>query len=143
MSPVLRAVLDTNVLVAGLRSRSGTSHELLQLLRAGRWALVLSNTVAGEYHEILHREIASLRLTHGQVDEYLDALCLLAEQQSLTTAWQPAAADPDDEPIIQLAREAGVPYLVTHNVRHVAAAGQFGVRVVRPVEFLNLIRTTS
>ena len=82
-------------------------------------------------------------MTHEDVDEYLDVLCALAEQRSLATEWQPAASDPDDEPIIQLAREASVLYLVTHNVRHTAGADRFGVRVVRPAEFLSLLRQTT
>ncbi len=137
---MLRAVMDTNVLVAGLRSRSGASHELLRLLREGRWVLALSNTVASEYHEVLHREAPALELTHAEVDKFLDALCALAEQRSLTTEWQPAAIDPDDEALVQLAREAGIAYLVSHNVRHVAAAERFGVHVVRPADFLTLLR---
>jgi predicted nucleic acid-binding protein len=137
---MLRAVMDTSVLVAGLRSRAGASHELLRLLREGRWALVLSNTVASEYHEILHREAAVLNLTHAEVDKFLDGLCALAEQRKLVTEWQPAATDPDDEAIVQLAREAGTSYLVTHNVRHVAGAEAFGVRVVRPAELLTTLR---
>lgn len=140
---MLRAVMDTNVLVAGLRSTYGASFEMLRLLRRGRWTLVLSNTVASEYHEILHRERDALNLTHDNVDQYLDALCALAEQCALTTEWQPAATDPDDEPIVQLAREADVLYLVTHNVRHVTGADRFGVRVVRPAEFLSLLRQTT
>jgi putative PIN family toxin of toxin-antitoxin system len=136
----MRAVLDTNVLVAGLRSQGGASHELLQLLRAGQWTLVLSNTVLGEYHEVLHREADALGLSHADADAYLDVLCALAEQRALTTAWQPAAADPDDEAFVQLAREAKVEYLVTHNVNDVAGARQFGVQVVRPAEFLSAVR---
>lgn len=81
-----------------------------------------------------------MSLTHAEADEYLDVVCALAERRTLTTEWQPPATDPDDEPIIQLAREAGVAYLVTHNVRHVAGAGRFGVRVMRPAEFLTLLR---
>lgn len=136
----MRAVMDTNILVAAFRSRSGASYELLRLLRASQWTLVLSNTVLGEYHEILHREADVLHLTHAEADDYLDALCELAEQRTLTSEWQPAAADPDDEPLVQLAREAGVLYLVTHNVRDVRGAAQFGVQVLRPAEFLTLIR---
>lgn len=67
-------------------------------------------------------------------------LCALAEQRTLSTAWQPAAADPDDEPFVQLAREAQVGYIVTHNVRDLAVARQFGVEVVRPAEFLSIVR---
>lgn len=134
--------MDTNVLVSAFRSRSGASYELLRLLREDKWTLVLSNTVLGEYHEVLHRESGVLGLDHADADEYLDALCALAEQRTLTSEWQPVAADPDDEPLVQLAREAGVPYLVTHNVRDVRGAAQFGVQVLRPAEFLELLRKT-
>ena len=132
--------MDTNVLVSAFRSQSGASYELLRLLREAKWTLVLSNTVLGEYHEVLHREAGVLRLAHSDADEYLDVLCALAEQRRLTSEWQPAAADPDDEPLVQLAREAGVPYLVTHNVRDVRGAAQFGARVLRPAEFLEILR---
>jgi len=142
-SNMIRAVMDTNILVAGLRSSSGASHEWLARLRAGGWALVLSNTVLGEYHEILHREPEFLGLTHKEADAYIDALCELAERFSPTGPWQPAANDPDDEAIIQLAREAQVVYLVTHNVRDVSRAAQFGIRVVRPAEFLEILRQTT
>ena len=137
---MIRAVMDTNVLVAGLRSPNGASHELLVRLRAGDWKLVLSNTVLGEYHEILHREAESVALTHREADAYIDALCVLAERFAPATPWQPAASDADDEAIIQLAREAEVRYLVTHNVRDVCEAAQLGVRVVRPAEFLEILR---
>src|SRR5436309_497816 len=136
----MRAVLDTNVLVAGLRSRRGASHELLRSLRAGKWTLVLSNTVLGEYHEVLHREAVATGLSHADIDAYLDVLCALAEKRTLSTEWQPVAADPDDEPFVQLAREAKVSYLVTHNVRDLTGAQQFGVQVVRPAEFLSALR---
>ena len=134
--------MDTNVLVAGLRSRQGASHELLQLLRQNKWTAVLSNTVLSEYHEVLHRESGVLGLTHDEIDRYLDVICALAEQRSLSSPWQPAAADADDEPLIQLAREAQVGYLVTHNVRDVSEAKQFGVSVLRPSEFLDVVRKT-
>jgi predicted nucleic acid-binding protein len=136
----MRAVLDTIVLVAGLRSQRGASDQLLQLLRAGHSTLVLSNTALGEYHEVLHRQAEALGLSHGEADAYLDVLCALAEQPTLSTAWQPAAADPDDEPFVQLAREAQVGYIVTHYVRDLAGARQFGVEVFRPAEFLSIVR---
>jgi predicted nucleic acid-binding protein len=85
---------------------------LIGFLRAGQWTLVLSNTVLGEYHEVLHREADALGLSHTDADAYLDVLCALAEQRTLATPWQPAAADPDDEAFVQLAREAQVEYLV-------------------------------
>ena len=132
--------MDTNVLVAGLRSRRGASNELLSLLRGGKWTLVLSNTVLSEYHEVLHRDAGVLGLTGDDANAYLDVLCAQAERWAMTSQWQPVAADADDEPIVQLAREAKVSYLLTHNVRDVQGATQFGVQVMRPAEFLDLLR---
>ncbi len=114
---------------------------MVRLLREAKWTLVLSNTILGEYHEVLHREAGVLKLADAEVDSYLDALCALAEQRVLNTEWQPAAADPDDEPLIQLAREAEVRYLITH--RDVRGGAQFGVQVLRPAEFLELIRKAA
>lgn len=104
---------------------------------------MLSNTVLGEYHEILHREAGDLGMSHQRIDTFLDGLCHLAEQVTLFTDWEPVANDPDDEALVQLAREARVLYLVTHNVRDVALAERFGVHVVTPGRFLNVLRQTS
>jgi hypothetical protein len=90
----MRAVMDTNVLVSAFRSQSGASYELLRLLRAAKWTLVLSNTVLGEYQEVLHREAGFLRITHTDTDAYLDVLCALAEQRMLASEWQPALLTP-------------------------------------------------
>jgi predicted nucleic acid-binding protein len=137
---MIRAVVDTNVLVAALRSASGASYEILRRLRQGEWSAVLGNTMLGEYHEILQREAGHIGLTFAEVDVFIDGFCLLAERLSPTTPWQPVAADPDDEAIIQVAREAEVGYIVTHNVRDMGRAAEFGVNVTRPAEFLSLLR---
>ena len=84
---MLRAVLDTNVLLSALRSRHGASHELMRLLRARRWKLVLSNTVLAEYEEVLKREASSLGLALPEIDRFPDALCLLAEQCHPSGGW--------------------------------------------------------
>jgi hypothetical protein len=46
-------------------------------------------------------------------------------------------------PVIELAREARVVYLIAHNVRDVRRAAQLGVRVLRPAEFLDILRQTK
>lgn len=66
--------MDTNVLVAGLRSQSGASHELLRLLKRQEWALVLSNTLLTEYQEVLHREQRALPYSHHEIERLLDGL---------------------------------------------------------------------
>lgn len=134
--PLYRAVMDTNVLYAGLRSRDGASFQLLRLLRAGQWTLLLSNTVATEYEEILLREATVLGITPEETSSLLDDICILAERCRLSGSWQPLLSDPDDEAFAHLASEAKADYLVTHNLRHYEPIRQRGIRVVTPKAFL-------
>jgi predicted nucleic acid-binding protein len=71
---MLRAVLDTNVIDAALRSRAGASYELLWQLSEGRWKLVLCNTLCTEYEEVLRREAATLGMTMNEIGTVLDDL---------------------------------------------------------------------
>lgn len=136
----MKAVMDTNVLVAGLRSRRGASHELLQLLRASQWTLALSNTLLTEYQEVLHREQPTLPYTHDEIERLLDGLCLRAEKRQLHSGWWPVLSDPDDEAMVHLAVASRADHLVTHNVRHLQPARRSGVSVVTPAEFLRELR---
>jgi len=136
----MRAVVDANVLLAGLRSRRGASHELLRLLSKGRWILVLSNTLLTEYQEILHREQAMLPYTREDIERLLDGLSSRSEKRRLGTRWWPVLQDADDEMVVHLAVESRVDYLVTHNVRHLQPAARLGVSVVTPREFLRELR---
>jgi predicted nucleic acid-binding protein len=94
-----------------------------------------------EYEEILEREALALNLSHDKINKLMDALCALAEQHNLSTLWMPVLNDPDDEFLIHLTVEAKADYLVTHNVRHFAAAKQSGINLVAPWDFLAIIRT--
>ena len=49
-------VLDTNVVVAGLRSRNGASFRLLNLAIEGRLPIAVSVALALEYEAVLFRE---------------------------------------------------------------------------------------
>lgn len=139
--PILRAVMDTNVVLSAARSRRGASSALLEELRQGRWRLVLSNTLLLEYEEVLKREAEVLGQTMETIDGFLDALCAVAEQVAVTGAFRLHLADRDDEMLVQLALESGCQLITTHNIRDLSPAAAVGVRVLRPREFLNLIRT--
>jgi putative PIN family toxin of toxin-antitoxin system len=135
-----RAVMDTNVLYAGLRSRRGASFQILDALCLRKWRLVLSNTVLTEYEEILKRESAVLNLSSERIDKLLDALCSLADRRQLSESWVPVLTDSDDEALVHLAVEARADYLVSHNVRHLAPARKLGVTLLEPREFLSILR---
>jgi len=56
MTKPYQIVLDTNILLSGLRSNRGASYKLLTILNDKRWQLNISTTLVFEYEEILKRE---------------------------------------------------------------------------------------
>jgi len=138
---MIRAVLDTNILLAALRSRQGASFEIVSRYRKGEFALVIGNTVLSEYDEVLKREGPNFGLAVTTVDRFLDALCVGAEPFQTSSFWKPSLPDADDEAIAQLALEAKVGYLVTFNQRHFPADRLPAVMVISPKEFLSVLQS--
>jgi putative PIN family toxin of toxin-antitoxin system len=136
-----RAVMDTNVLYAALRSRLGASFELFQRLLRGEWKPVVSNHLIHEYEELLKERSAELGLSLEDVDELLNVICASSEEWQLQPGWQPVLSDPDDEPLVQLASESDAHRIITHNTRHLAPAAAAGIEVLKPREFLARLRT--
>jgi len=128
--------MDTNVLVAGLRSRRGASYEVLARLLAGGWTILLSNHLVYEYEEVLKRQGSALSMTAADVDAILNAVCARAEEWPLPHGWEPVLADPDDEPLVQLAHESGAKLIISHNVRDLQPALRLGIEILKPKEFL-------
>ena len=136
----MRAVLDTNVLVAAFRSRRGASFEILRRLHHGEWTAVISNHLLYEYEEVLKRNAPELGLSPTDLDDVLNAVCARAEEWTLPPDWQPVLADPDDEPLVQLAEVSGAKLIVTHNATHLQPATQRGIQVLPPSSFLAILR---
>ena len=132
-----RLVLDTNVLVAGLRSRRGASYRILARIETGSMVPVLSVPLVFEYEAVLKRQARALHLTPAEIDALLDDLCVLGECQLVYYLWRPALRDAGDEMVLELAVAAGCPHIVTHNVRDFAGSDRFGVRVYTPQQWLS------
>jgi len=131
-----RVVLDTNVLVAGLRSRAGASFRLLQALRAGAYEIAISVPLVLEYEAILARHAKRLGLSSADVRVILDFICSVAVPQSIHYLWRPQLRDPKDEFVLELAVAAGCRAIVTHNRRDFAGAERLGVEILTPGQFL-------
>ena len=137
---VLQIVVDTNVFFAGLRSRRGASHRLLQEIgRHQAFQIHLSVPLVLEYEEIAKRHARTLSLTHSDIDDILNYLCSVAGLHNIYYLWRPYLADPDDDMLLELAVEAGCRRIVTFDARDFRGSETFGVRAVRPQEFLTEI----
>lgn len=131
-----RCVLDTNVLVAGLRSRRGASFRLLELVAQGRLQPVLSVPLVLEYEAVLRRNGGPLHLGPSDVGAFLDYLCRVGEVHHIHFLWRPTLRDPRDEMVLEVAVSAGLDTIVTHNVADFRGGEAFGVRAITPRQFL-------
>ena len=115
---VPRAVLDTNVLVSALISPGGASAGILLELRAGAFELVVSPLLLTELREVLDREKFRRYVTVAEADAYVELIRAEAVVRAdPAPSAVPTGADPDDEYLIDLARDAGVDALVTGDAR--------------------------
>jgi putative PIN family toxin of toxin-antitoxin system len=139
MYTMRRIVLDTSVVVAGLRTRLGAGNAILRLVASRRLILLASAPLFLEYEEVLQR--AEQRLAHGltldQVDEFLAELAALVEPVELHFRWRPQVRDPNDEMVLETAINGRADALVTYNIAHFALAGRrFRIPVLRPADLL-------
>jgi putative PIN family toxin of toxin-antitoxin system len=132
-------VLDTNVLLAGLRSSLGASYKLLTILNDSRWQLNISTSLVFEYEEILKREKDQIGLSDEDINDVIEAICRIANRCSIFYLWRPSSPDPDDDFLIDLAVECQADFIITYNQKDLQAAQQFGIRVVSPKEFLQIV----
>jgi putative PIN family toxin of toxin-antitoxin system len=132
----VKVVLDSSVLVAGLRSRRGASFELLRLLRQGRFEVAVSVPLVLEYEAVLTRHADELGLAREEAIGIVDYFCAVGHHQEVRFLWRPTLSDPRDEFILELAVAAQAAAIVTHNARHFEGADRFGVKVLTPATFL-------
>lgn len=135
----MRIILDTNVLISGLRSAKGASFVVLSSLGDPDIALNLSVPLVLEYEATCNRLAPELGLRHQDIDDVIDYLCSIAEHREIYYLWRPQLPDSRDDMVLELAVESEA-MVITHNVRDFAGAGKFGVTVRTPQEFLKILR---
>jgi putative PIN family toxin of toxin-antitoxin system len=132
-------VIDTNVFISGLRSRRGAAYKLLTMLQDQRWQINISTAAVFEYEEVLKRERMHLGLSLEEIDDLLNAVCKIANKRSIFYLWRPAAKDPDDDFLLDLAVESQADFIITFNKKDLREAGKFGIILLTPYEFLQKI----
>jgi putative PIN family toxin of toxin-antitoxin system len=131
-----RVVIDTNVVVAGLRSKRGWAFRLLSEVGKDRFEIALSVPLVLEYEDVLLRTQVG-NLSHVEVDAVLDYFCTVAHLQQVFYLWRPLLRDPKDDMLLELAVAARCQSIVTYNIRDFVGAEKFGISVLEPGPFLS------
>lgn len=132
-------IADTNVFVSALRSRSGASFRLLELLGTGKFELSVSVPLVLEYETASKRLLGEIALDEADIDNVIDYVCKVAHHQQISFLWRPFLKDVRDDMILELAVSAGCDTIVTYNKKDFAGVEEFGIRVLTAKEFLQEI----
>ncbi|MDE2981482.1 MAG: putative toxin-antitoxin system toxin component, PIN family [Gemmatimonadota bacterium] len=138
----MRIVLDTNVVVTGLRSPSGASAALLEQALDRRFTLLLSVPLVLEYEGTCRDPAQRIGsgLSESEVATIVSALCAVAEPVCTWFLWRPQLRDPADEMVLETAVNGNADGLVTFNWRDFGdAPGAFGIEMLSPRQALGKI----
>lgn len=136
-------IVDTDVVVAAIRSRRGASAELLRRVLSEQVEIGLSVALAIEYEAVATRKEHSVA---GEIEvadalTIVDALIGVAAPIGTNFRWRPQLRDPDDEMVMETAVNGGADAIVTFNRRDFSpTAAKFGIEVLLPREALERLR---
>jgi putative PIN family toxin of toxin-antitoxin system len=135
----MRAVLDTDVVVAAMRSPSGASARLIDLALVGAVRLLANVALVLEYEAVCSRAEHMLVAGFGgkELAIFVDALAALVEPVESHFVWRPQLRDLGDEMVLEAAVNGSADAIVTFNRRDFGAVpGRFGIRVLLPRDAL-------
>ena len=143
---MLRVVLDTNVFVSGLLSKTGLPAKILDAWRAGHYLLITSPPVVAEIKHVLEtpRMRKKYLITQGDIEQ----LIILLEKDALivpghTDVKNAIPDDPSDEMFLACALDACADFIVSGD-RHLLDISEYeGIPIITVNEFEEKLARSS
>jgi predicted nucleic acid-binding protein len=135
-------VLDTDALVAALRSSSGASRQVFLAALEGRFRLLVSVPLVLEYEAVLKRpeHLTASGLTGLEVERILDDLVGISTPVGAGFRWRIPMNDPNDAMVLEAAINGGADAIITFNVRHFMKASEpYRLKIITPAYALREI----
>lgn len=135
--------MDTDTIVAAMRSPAGASAALLRAARAGRITLTATVPLCLEYEGVCSRpeHMAAAGFDAADLTVFLDAVVDLVEPVNAWFLWRPQLRDAGDELVLEAAVNAGAAAIATFNRRDFRpAADRFGLDILLPAEAIRRVR---
>jgi putative PIN family toxin of toxin-antitoxin system len=129
-------VLDTNVLIAALKSQRGSAYKLLISLVDDLYIPNVSVPLFLEYESIAKRAGTVEGLSHQNIEAILDYILSKSSIRQIFYLWRPYLKDPKDDLVLEVAVESQSEYIITFNKKDFKGIEKFGIRALTPKEFL-------
>lgn len=133
---MIKAVIDTNVLVSGVLSRQGNEASIILAVRHGWLRPCFSDEVINEYVAVLSRPKFSF-----PIDEVGGLINMLIGQREMISHddFLPRSPDPGDTKFLHCALAAKADFIITGNKRHFPDPPYGRTYVIGAAELLDFI----
>ena len=138
---MIRAVVDTNVLVSGFISPLSHPREIERRWRRAEFVLVTSRDIVEEVSRVLHlpRIMRKYHVTEADVEAFVLALVNKSSYVAERLALGGVAPDPGDDKIIACAVAGPADFIVTGD-KPLQRVGEFrGIRIIDAGAFIGVL----
>ena len=134
--------MDTDTIVAAMRSPTGASATLLRAAWSRRVTLPATAPLCLEYEDVCSRpeHVEAAKFSPADPTVFLDAVVDLVEPVDVWFLWRPQLRDPGDELVLEAAVNGRADAIATFNRRDFRpAADRFGINILLPAEAIRRI----
>ncbi|MDA0244554.1 MAG: putative toxin-antitoxin system toxin component, PIN family [Chloroflexi bacterium] len=135
---MIRAVIDTNLIISYLLTQSETTSQLIAHWERGNFVYVISPAMLNELKEVVQRPRLRQHIK-GDPAILLDLIEMEAELALNVPTLVGICRDPKDDPIIACAVGGQAAYLVTGDADLLTMVTYQGVTMMRVYDFVNLL----
>jgi hypothetical protein len=142
---VIRAVVDTNMLISGLISPLGAPAKIIRHWQRGDFLLLTSPVLLAELRRVLEYRRISDRLGWSSEErtQFVESFETLALVTPGTLSLSGITRDPKDDPVVACAVEGDAGFIVSGDQDLLELGTYREVRMVTPCEFLALLEAQA
>lgn len=138
----MRLLIDTDVIVAAVRSPGGASAALLLQLLKRQATMLLSVALTFECEMTCTRaeHLLAAQASEADVRGLIDAIIDVIEPVEVHYQWRPQLSEAGDEMVLEAAVNGRADAIMTFNrTDYGTAPGRFGIEVLSPAEALRRV----
>lgn len=140
--PVLKAVIDTSVMVSVAFPRGELARELRDMIADGAFTLATSKEIMAELYRVLHypRILEQFKPSKEDIDEFIGLVIEKAFFTEGRYSLHKIKEDPTDNIFLACAMEAKADFIVSRDP-HLRNLKQFhGIKIIDVKEFVGMVR---
>jgi putative PIN family toxin of toxin-antitoxin system len=134
---MIRACLDTNVLISGLISSTGAPREILSALKRREFTLITSDDILAEIKKVLNypKIKKNYNLTPEQIKRFVAVLSKYSHKTEGELDLKIVEDDPGDNKFLSCAIEGSADLIVSGDIHLKSLRSYQGIEIITPKDF--------